>query len=172
MSELMRVVAVFTATPALTAILSATLAAVPGLRVRSFDARDELESYMQVAPVDLLVCDFDCEAAPAGELARALRRDSELARPNMQIIALTRKVGPHIGVIATMGGIDEVIAKPMSPKYLLERVVARLSWMSRDAEAALPGGMLQRRISRQGLVGRRWSGNVVPLFPERSPTVR
>lgn len=173
MPQPMRVVAVFAANPALTAILAATLAAMPGLRVRSFDTRTDLEAYMQIAPVDLLVCDFDCETAPAGDLARALRRDSSPARSDLQIIALTRTVSPHVKAVAAMQGIDEIIAKPMSPKYLLERVVARLKRTPRlvaqpalrDVAILVPQELLVRRPSRQGSVNRVRPSNVVRLFP-------
>jgi DNA-binding response OmpR family regulator len=172
----MRVVAVFAANPALTAILAATLAAMPGLRVRSFDTRAELEAYMRLAPVDLLVCDFDCEAAPAGDLARALRRDSSPARRDLQIVALTRKVSPHVKAVAALHGIDEIVAKPMSPKYLLERVVARLKRTPRlvaqpaprDIAILVPQDLLPHRPSRQGSVNRVRPNNVVSLFPGSS----
>jgi two-component system, OmpR family, phosphate regulon response regulator PhoB len=168
----MCVVAVFAANPALTAVLSATLAAMPGLRVRGFDSRAALETYMRLAPVDLLVCDFDCEDAPAGELTRALRRNAALNCSAMQVIALTRRVGPHLKVVATMHGIDEVIAKPMSPKYLLERVTARLRCAPREMDSAAPHEVLGRRPSRQASVGRGWNDNVVPLFPHGPSAAR
>lgn len=175
MPQPIRVVAVLAANPALTAILSATLAAMPGLRVRSFDTRSELEAYMGIAPVDLLVCDFDCETAPAGDLAPALRRESSPARRDLQIIALTRTVSPHVKAVAAMHGIDEIVAKPMSPKYLLERVVARLRRTPRHVVEAprgvailVPQDLLPRRPSRQGSVARMRANNVVRLFPGSS----
>jgi hypothetical protein len=52
-------------------------------------------------------------------------------------------------------GIDEIIMKPMSPRYLVERVVARL------AGPAAPTAV------RRGFHKRDWSkfgDNIVPLF--------
>jgi DNA-binding response OmpR family regulator len=167
----MRVVAVFAANPALTSVLSATLATMPGLKVRSFEARAELVAYMRFAHVDLLVCDFDCPEAPAGELTQSLRRNTELGCADMQVIALTRRVGPHLKVVATMHGIDEVIAKPMSPRFLLERVVARLNWEPREVPAPVHAGLL-RRPSRQGSMTRNWGANVIPLFPRGTTQAR
>jgi DNA-binding response OmpR family regulator len=166
----MRVVAVFAANPALTSVLSATLATMPGFKVRSFESRAELVAYMRFAHVDLLVCDFDSREAPAGELTRSLRRDPELGCADMQVIALTRRVGPHLKVVATMHGIDEVIAKPMSPRYLLERVVARLNWEPREVPAPVHIGL--RRPSRQGSMTRNWGANVIPLFPRGTTQAR
>jgi len=170
-SQPMRVVAVFAANPALTSVLSATLATRPGLKVRSFDSEAGLVAYMRFAHVDLLVCDFDCPEAPAAELTQSLRRNAELGCADMQVIALTRRVGPHLKVVATMHGIDEVIAKPMSPKYLLERVVARLDWAPREVPAPIVAGML-RRPSRQGSMTPNWGANVVQLFPRGSTQAR
>jgi DNA-binding response OmpR family regulator len=168
----MRVVAVLAANPALTSVLSATLATMPGLKVRSFESEAGLVAYMRFARVDLLVCDFDCPEAPAGELTRSLRRNAELGCADMQVIALTRRVGPHLKVVATMHGIDEVIAKPMSPKYLLERVMARLSWSPGEAMPPPVVAGLLRRPSRQGSMTRNWGANVVPLFPRGSTQAR
>jgi DNA-binding response OmpR family regulator len=167
----MRVVAVFAANPALTSVLSATLATLPGLKVRSFESRAELVAYMRFAHVDVLVCDFDSPEAPAGELTRSLRRNAELGCADMQVIALTRRVGPHLKVVATMHGIDEVIAKPMSPRYLLERVMARLNWEPREVPAPVHAGLL-RRPSRQGSMTRNWGANVIPLFPRGTTQAR
>ena len=57
--------------------------------------------------------------------------------------------------------IDEIIMKPMSPKYLVERVVARLA--KKVSTPTTPGGRPERRDS---LRKRDWStfgDNVIPL---------
>ena len=56
-------------------------------------------------------------------------------------------------------GIDEIIMKPMSPRYLVERVLARLATVRRE----LPRGLSRRDWSAFG-------SNIVPLFgrPELS----
>jgi DNA-binding response OmpR family regulator len=104
---------------------------------------------MRHAPVDLVVTDFDRDDAPSALVARSLHEDPRIERP-FQIIALAGHVSPDLKLAATSAGIDEVIVKPMSPRYLLERVQARLSRMPVRAAA-----------THHAKLG----GNVVPLFP-------
>ena len=64
-------------------------------------------------------------------------------------------MAPHSKTLAREAGIDEVIVKPMSPRYLLERVIARTS------EARRP-------VDFSGFRQRDWTvfgDNIVPLFP-------
>jgi len=169
MVEPIRVVAVFAANPALSSILSAVLAATPNLRVRVFEAQAALQTYMRLSQVDLLVCDFDNEAAPAGGLAHALRLDERLARREFQIIALASTVTQSMKQASIAGGIDEVIVKPMSPKYLLERVLSRLKRAAPQVSAGRYQGPERRgRLPMSAtpvMAIRSPSGsNVVPLF--------
>lgn len=148
MVQPLKTVAVLIANPALSSILSMTLAAVPSLRVRPFETEAALRSYMRLAPTELLVTDLD---AP---LAASLRADPETSR-GLQIIALAHSVSGETRNATRTSGIDEIILKPMSPRYLLERVLARL----RRTPPVPPAR--RRRV-------REWSDfgdNVVPLFP-------
>jgi DNA-binding response OmpR family regulator len=80
----------------------------------------------------------------------------------LQIIALASELTPEVKSATRDAGIDEVILKPMSPRYLVERVLARLA-------------QTERAPARRGLNKRDWSAfgdNVVPLFrpaPEARP---
>jgi len=159
-----KTIAVLAANPALTSILAAMLAAHPGLRVRAFDSAIALKAYMRLAPVDLLVADFDCATAPAAGLADSLVGDPLLGTQNYQIIALANDVTEAVRNAAAESGIDEVMVKPMSPKYLLERVLARLgpqpaSSFVGNAAAALGTA---RATVMAGYAAR--GDNVVPLF--------
>lgn len=169
MVEPIRVIAVLAANPALSSILSAVLAATPNLRVRVFEAQGALQTYMRLSPVDLLVCDFDNEAAPAGGLAHTLRVDERLARREFQIIALASTVTQSMKQASIAGGIDEVIVKPMSPKYLLERVLSRLKRTTPQVSAgSYQGperrGRLQMSTSAVMAIHSPSGDNVVPLF--------
>ena len=173
-----KVVAILAASPALSSILAAVLAAVPTLRVRQFESAKALTTYMQLAPVDLLVCDFDSETAPAGPLAETLRRGL-LTRPGFQVIALASEVTEDVRQASIGGGIDEVIIKPMSPKYLLERVTSRLKGSAEQGvRAARPVAAVARGPVSAALAVasyRQFGDNVIPLFGERanpSPAVR
>lgn len=166
-----KTVALLTANPALTSILSAVLATEPGLRVRSFEARTPLNAYMRIAPVDLLVSDFDNVLDRADALARHLRHDGLLVRRDFQVIALARSIGEDTRIHCTRAGIDEVIVKPMSPKYLVERVRARLrrpSGYRRHAGAYFgPERRSRIALAPPGTdLARRAEDNVVPFVPK------
>ncbi|WDR02719.1 hypothetical protein PSQ19_00285 [Devosia algicola] len=75
MNQTVRVIAIFAANSALSSILAMVVGGDTRLRVRQFDSVHGLRAYMRVAPVDVLVCDFDSESAPAGDLVYDLRRD-------------------------------------------------------------------------------------------------
>ncbi|HEY8595594.1 MAG TPA: response regulator [Devosiaceae bacterium] len=126
MLKSVKVVAILCASPALSSIVAGVLAARPGLRVRRFESMAELLAYLRIAPVDLLICDEDPGILDAAALARTIRVDRNLARREMKIIALARAIDGTFRREAIAAGIDEVIAKPMSPGYLRERVLARL----------------------------------------------
>ena len=161
MAEPLKTVAILVANPALSSILSMTLAGAPSLRVRPFDTEAALRSYLQVAHADLVVTDFDSLPARADRLAERLRADASISR-RTQIVALASDISADVKAASIHAGIDEIIMKPMSPRYLVERVLARLAKV-RNPER------------RRGLNKRDWSafgGNIVPLFrsqPEARP---
>lgn len=158
----MQTVAVCTASPALTAILSSVLAGRAGLRIRQFESEAGLTSYMRLAPVALLVCDLE-----RAEMVAAIRHDQQLAERNLDVIALSRTLNLAERQLATAAGIDEVLLKPMTPTYLLERVVARLERRAARLALASPGNERRPRPTQAWPVPTpRFSGNVVPLFPK------
>ena len=161
MAEPAKVVAVLVSNPALSSILSMVLASVPTLRVRPFESQLALTTYMRLAPVDLIVSDFDSDSAPADRVARDLHGDKSLERRDFQVIALASTVTTETKRASISAGIDEIIVKPMSPKYLLERVLSRLQ--RRSPQMAGP----ERRRLRPDFAGT----NVVPLFGPRPHTV-
>jgi two-component system phosphate regulon response regulator PhoB len=169
LGEALKIIAVLAANPALSSILTMVLAGDNRLRVRQFDSLAALATYMSLTPIDIVVCDFDCKAAPAEEVAVTLRGDAGLARRDFQIIALTQAVTPRTRYASVSAGIDEVIVKPMSPKYLHERVVARLRQPVAPS-VSVPGyhGPDRRNRVQMPMPERphqRAGDNVVWLFP-------
>jgi DNA-binding response OmpR family regulator len=161
MAEQAKVVALLVSSPALSSILSMVLASVPSLRVRPFESQVALTTYMRLAPVDLIVSDFDSERAPADKVARELHADANLERRDFQMIALASRVTPETKVASIGAGIDEIIVKPMSPKYLLERVLSRLQ---RKAGVRTVARTLTRAPDYSG-------SNVIPLFGRETQTL-
>ncbi|MGN6488137.1 MAG: response regulator [Devosia sp.] len=163
MAEPGKTIAVLVANPALSSILTMVLASVPSFRVRPFESELALTIYMRLAPVDLVVADFDAEHARADLVTRDLRDDPGIERPEFQVIALASAVTPETKTLCLKAGIDEVIVKPMSPKYLLERVQSRL-------RQRVPQRVL-RRIAPKPAPRPDFSdaGNVIPLWPRERP---
>ena len=160
MAEPIKTVAILVANPALSSILSMTLAGVSSLRVRPFDTQLALTTYLRLAPADLVVADFDSIPSRADKLAEDLRHDRIIGARELQVIALASALTPETKMASIHAGIDEIIMKPMSPRYLVERVLARLA-KKRAAPGAIP-----RADRRASLRKRDWSSfgdNVVPL---------
>ena len=158
MAEPIRTVAVLVANPALSSILSMTLAGASSLRVRPFDTQVALQTYLHLAPADLVVADFDSIPSRADKLAEDLRHDRAIASRDIQIIALASALTPETKMASIHAGIDEIIMKPMSPKYLVERVLARLA--KKKPQQVIKA---ERRASPRR---RDWSScgdNVIPL---------
>ena len=122
-----RTIAVLVGNPALSSILTMTLAASPALKVRPFESTLALSVYLRIAPIDLLVLDLDSRNLPAAQVMRELHFDLGLDRPEFEVIALTSRVTPALREAGHSAGIDEIVVKPMSPRYLLERVEARIA---------------------------------------------
>jgi len=153
------VVAILVSNPALSALLAATLAGSPSLRIRPFESEVALVTYMRLAPVDMLVVDLD-DAVGGERLCRRLRADTQLDRRDFQVIALSARIDAALRAASLAAGIDEVLVKPMSPRYLLERVLARLT------RRPAPAPDLPRRAPPRQAA---WPANVVPLFPGLQP---
>ncbi|MDB5507392.1 MAG: hypothetical protein JWR75_2030 [Devosia sp.] len=167
MREPVRTVVVIAANPALSSILAAMLATDPALRVRQFETLDAVRTYLYLAAVDLIVADFDCEEAPAAELTLALRGNPQLDHRQFEVIALAHAIKPATKLEALRAGIAEVIVKPMSPRYLRERVQARLRTRSNYQRPPTP------RLGNEALQALiRGSDNVIPLFGRASDRPR
>lgn len=167
MAEPHKTIAVLVANPALGSILTMVLASVPSFRVRPFESELALSVYMRIAPVDLVVTDFDATSARADRVARDLRDDDAVANPAFQIIALASSVTPETKAISVEAGIDEVIVKPMSPRYLLERVQSRLR--QRTPAHASVQQALRRFRSKPSALPDFPASNVIPLWTSERP---
>ena len=170
-----KLIAIFVANDALSSLLAMVLAGDLRLRVRQFDCEAALLAYMRLAPVDVLIVDFDHDGRPAYEMVEAIRLDLTILSREVPVIALTRAITPPMRHQAISAGIDEVVIKPMSPRHLLQRVQERLRASAAAGYSPLPvyRGPERRKnlpgISPQPLHNRRVSDNVVHLFPDGRP---
>ena len=164
MAEPVRTIAVLVANPALSSILSMVLASVPTFRVRPFESELALVTYMRLATVDIVVTDFDSATARADRVTRDLRADTAIPYHDYKVIALASTVSPETKDLCIAAGIDEVIVKPMSPKYLLERVQSRLARRAASTKGYRPSrpATLRRPDFSQ-------YSNVIPLWTRDRP---
>ena len=171
MSEPFKTVAIIAASPALNVLLAMVIAGDTRLKVRQFESELDLVAYMRIAPIDILVCDFDREGRPAYEMVESIRLNGALVSQEVPVIALTRTITPPMRHQAISAGIDEVIIKPMSPRHLLQRIQARLR--SRSVVGLLGGYRGPERRNRitmpvpQPIPARRETDNIIQLFPDR-----
>lgn len=171
MDKAIKTVAILASSPALSSILASVLALNSGLRVRSFETQRALVTYMHLTSVDLVVLDYDCPGARADKVAQALRMDEKLVFRGFQIIAMTRTLSSETREATMASGIDEVIIKPMSPRYLYERVLSRLSKPARPTIIAGGYHGPERRSRPRDMdipahALPKLGENVVSLFPQ------
>jgi DNA-binding response OmpR family regulator len=93
-------------------------------------------------------------------------------RRDFQIIALARTISLDTKPTSIRAGIDEVIVKPMSPRYLHERILSRLRHPDVPTIAApfYSGPERSNRFKPRDLPFHRPESrgdNVVSLFPDR-----
>lgn len=164
-------IAVLSSNPALTAVLGATLRRERGWRIREFRHTRDLRAYLRIAPMAVLVSDYDLGDETAADIAAMLRTSAETPESQgAQIIALARRIDPHMRRTCIQSGIDEIIVKPMSPLYLEERVrerIARGASNYIDAAPAYVGPERRKRIEledRRLVPIERRRDNVIP-FP-------
>jgi DNA-binding response OmpR family regulator len=165
-----KTIAILTGNSALSAIMEMVLAAHAHLNVRVFDDVDALEAFMGATRVEMVVAAFG--PGPEGAVAAisGLRaRAQNFVLPEFECIALANLSDGNLKAISIHAGINEVIAKPASPRYLEERVLARLGRPSARRLATHAGP--ERRLSRAPRGdANEWPSNVVPLFGPRPET--
>ncbi|HLA94040.1 MAG TPA: response regulator transcription factor [Actinomycetota bacterium] len=101
--------------------------------------RGALETAERARP-DLLVLDLVLPDLPGEEVARSLRR-----RSDVPIIMLTAKAGEEDRIAGFRAGADDYVTKPFSPRELVARVEAvlrRSRWGDSLDRASFDGGRL------------------------------
>jgi two-component system phosphate regulon response regulator PhoB len=157
-----KTVAIMTGNSALSALLEMVLAAHAHLQVRVFNDVISLSGFMRTTSVDIVVGAFGPGPEGASSVIAHLRREAEtFVHPAFQSIALSDAIDGDMKAICLEAGIDEIIAKPMSPRYLEERVLARLG------EAPVRRLRTDARPERPNRTAA-FPSNVIPLFGPRA----
>jgi len=81
----------------------------------------EVVATMKLHPVDLLIIDLDHEPDQICEVVREIREGAIGTNPYIIIIGLTWKPEKEMISRSLQAGLDDLIAKPISPKILSER---------------------------------------------------
>jgi CheY-like chemotaxis protein len=150
------------------AIVATLLHAVGVAEIRqAVDGADARTMLRQWRP-DLIVVDQNMQPVSGTEFARALRRTSEGAF-DTPIIMLTAHTERAIVEAARDAGIDEILAKPISAKALLQRLHAITHERRSFVRSADYVGPDRRRRSSKNYLGPRrresdgWSDNTYSL---------
>ncbi len=149
-------IAVVTNGAALGSIIEMILSRHSDVRVVRCRTYEQLADHMRIAPADLIICDYEQDGWTASEMLVNLRRHAP--GRHFRSIVLTSFVSHEVRQGCRFAQVDEVVIKPMSPLFLLERVEAHLAEVDTAGNAALAP---QRSNGRD---------NVVPLFSEPDRT--
>lgn len=123
------------------------------------DGTEALE-LMKVQRFDLLVCDITLRGMSGLDLARHIRGDAAVLDRQVPIILLTSQTQYARVVAARDSGITEILAKPVSPKLLQERILYVFQQPRPFVEAANYVGPSRRRRTADDFQGvdRRGQG--------------
>ncbi len=91
-------------------------------KITDFAAADEALEALRTKTFDLVFCDFDIQGMTGLDFVRAVRSDPGIQDRQTPIIMLTSHTRYSEILAARDSGITEFLAKPVSPKLLLERM--------------------------------------------------
>ncbi|GLQ17913.1 hypothetical protein GCM10007879_21620 [Maritalea porphyrae] len=172
MLRTLKVVGIVAQNKALGSILAMMLKDTPDVRVRVFETHKALQVYLRIAPIHLLLCDYQLDDMSCPQLVSSVKSNPQMHTENMQIIALTRKVDRAMQRQVGLAGIDEVIVKPTSPAYIRERAIARLEQPAKYKRVPAQNSGLAARVDayiETIAQNRDLPENVVPLFGQKQP---
>lgn len=118
------------------------------LEVRNLvDVADGAEALnlMKVQRFDLVFCDVSLRGMSGLDLARQVRSDAAVLDRQVPIILLTSQTQYAKIVAARDSGVTEIVAKPISPKLLQDRIVYVFQQPRPFVEAASYVGPSRRR---------------------------
>ena len=166
----LKVVGIVAQNKALGSILAMMLKDTPDVRVRVFETHKALQVYLRIAPIHLLLCDYQLDDMSCPQLVSSVKSNPQMHTENMQIIALTRNVNRSMQREIGIAGIDEVIVKPTSPAYIRERAIARLERPAKYKRVPAQSSGLAARVDayiESITPNRDLPENVVPLFGQK-----
>ena len=127
---------ILTQSEALSSILAATLRE-DGIREthQARTLRDAL-GLMRLYPIDFVICDRVVGGQQMENVLPLLRENATFG--DFETILLTGDVDAGLQDICRQSGIDEVIIKPMSPRFIAERLAVRAGSARSRASANRP----------------------------------
>lgn len=171
----LKVVGIVAQNIALSSIWGMMLGDCANVRVRIFETHKALQVYLRIAPIHLLLCDYQLDDMSCPQLVSSLKSNPAMHTENMQIIALTRNIDRDMQREIGITGIDEVIVKPASPAYVRERAIARLALPVKFKRIPARQNSLAKRVDayiETIETAQDLPSNVVQLFGHKQPTLR
>ena len=105
-----------------------TILAGLGLRhVEQASSGEQCLERLRLLPFDLVIIDYDMGGANGVEVARQIRRDHGHRNQRIPMIMLTGRGDAPTVLAARDAGLDEFLAKPVSPTALAQRIEAAVS---------------------------------------------
>lgn len=136
-----------------------------GFEVRNVvDVADGTEALglMKVHRFDLVFCDIALRSMSGLDLARHIRGDADILDRQVPIILLTGQTQYAKIVAARDSGVTEIVAKPVSPKLLQDRIVYVFQQPRPFVEAATYVGPSRRRRRGDNFKGEDRRGLGLP----------
>lgn len=93
------------------------------IHARTFE---DARAILATSKVNCIVCDWLDEAGKGLDLVKFLRQDKNSPDPEMPIVLCTAQTELNSICLACDHGVSEVVAKPFSPKHLIEKILAGL----------------------------------------------
>ncbi|HEY4774261.1 MAG TPA: response regulator [Xanthobacteraceae bacterium] len=136
------------------------------------DAVSTLEVLIQ-SKIDLLICDTSLPPAGGLSIVRGIRRNPSCPFRTLPIMVMTTAATPVVVAKARDAGANMVIAKPVSPKALYQR----LAWIAFSPRPFVDAGTYfgpDRRFKIEGFpngVGRRAGDKPIEVGMETGPAM-
>lgn len=121
--------------------------------------------------VDIVVCDWLMDPLDGCDFTRTVRTASDSPNIHLPIIMITGHTEPWRIRFARDSGVTEVLAKPVSARTLMQRMVHVIENPRRSVESFTYTGPDRRRRQRPDFAGddRRGSGGEDTENPESEP---
>jgi two-component system, chemotaxis family, chemotaxis protein CheY len=154
--------------PHMRAIVVAILRGAGFTRVKEANDGAQALEEMRAGIPDIIVCDLNMNPIDGLEFTKMLRTSSDSPGHFIPVIMMTGHTERSKVTAARDAGVNELVAKPISAKTLLERIVAVVDRPRPFVKSAFYSGPCRRRGTPSDYAGprRRREDALTPAKPE------